>query len=327
MLIIKGTTQFHMEEPTAVVLGKFDGVHLGHQFLIEKLMQQKEKGLKTVVFTFDQSPSSLFSKEDSVYRELCTLEEKRLHFDEMGVDVLIEFPMNQETSKISAEDFIQTVLHKQLHCKCLIAGDDVRFGHKGLGNAEMLKAYQGDLGYAVDIYSKVTVESIFEKEMQDTNFLASNDEISSTLIRDKVGEGNIDVANFLMGHAFQATGTVKRGLSLAGSKLQMPTANISWPEAKVIPAFGVYFTLVKVGDKTFRAITNVGKKPTVTDTDETNILAETYLYDFAGDLYEQEITIYFYHFLRKEEKFSNIEELKKQLSMDRVMGQNYWEAR
>lgn len=311
MLIVKGTTQFQIEEPTAVVLGKFDGVHLGHQFLVEKLLQQKDNGLKTVVFTFDQSPSSLFSKEDLAYRELCTLEEKRHIFDEMGVDILIEFPMNRETAQISAEEFLQTVLHKQLNCKCLIAGEDVRFGHRGLGDADMLMHHQESLGFHVDIYPKQMWMDV---------------EISSTLIRDKVSEGSMDIANALMGQAFQVTGIVDYGLGLAGSKLQMPTANIHWPEKKVIPAFGVYFTLAKVGEKTYHAITNVGRKPTVTDVNETNILAETYLYDFAGDLYEQEITIYFYHFVRKEEKFTNIEELKNQLTRDRALGRQYWKV-
>ena len=103
MQIISGTIDFEMTEPTAVVLGKFDGVHIGHQLLMTKLLEQKEKGLKTVVFTFDKSPASLFIQDGDTYRELCTLQEKRYIFEKFGVDVLIEFPMNMETAAIPAE--------------------------------------------------------------------------------------------------------------------------------------------------------------------------------------------------------------------------------
>ncbi|MBO5347197.1 MAG: bifunctional riboflavin kinase/FMN adenylyltransferase, partial [Lachnospiraceae bacterium] len=109
MIIIKGT-EFQLEEPSAVVLGKFDGVHVGHRVLLRALMEQKEKGLKTVVFTFDKPPASLFTQSKEPYRELYTLEEKRRIFTDMGVDVLIEFPMNQETAAIPAEEFITEIL-------------------------------------------------------------------------------------------------------------------------------------------------------------------------------------------------------------------------
>ncbi len=318
MLMIQGTTQFQIKEPTAVVIGKFDGVHVGHQFLIQKLLEQKKKGLKTVVFTFDKSPNNFFSEVNVTYRELCTPVEKRSFFEEMGVDILVEFPMNRETVHISAKEFLRQILCRQLRCKCLIAGEDVRFGHQAFGNAKMLQACQKEFGYQVEIYPKRKVRDVLHTTSCDA-------EISSTFIRDKIGVGDIGTANALMGRAFQTTGTVLHGLGLAGSKLDMPTANVLWPEEKVLPALGVYFTLVKVEDETYRGITNVGKKPTVTN--ETQLLAETYLYDFAGDLYEREITLYFYHFLRKEEKFSDIGALKTQLEKDREAGRTYWMTR
>ena len=110
MQIISGTIDFEVAEPAAVVLGKFDGVHIGHQLLMTKLLEQKKKGLKTVVFTFDKSPASLFIQDGDTYRELCTLQEKRDIFEKLGVDLLIEFPMNLETAAISAEEFITEIL-------------------------------------------------------------------------------------------------------------------------------------------------------------------------------------------------------------------------
>ncbi len=318
MLIIQGTTEFQIKEPTAVVIGKFDGVHVGHQFLIQKLLEQKEKGLKTVVFTFDKSPNNFFSEVNDTYREICTPIEKRSFFEDLGIDILVEFPMNRETAEISAKEFIQHILCGELHCKCVIAGEDVRFGHQAFGNADMLRDCQKEFGYQAEIYPKRKVRDVLDG-------VSCNAEISSTFIRDKISAGDMDSANALMGRAFQMTGTVIHGLGLAGNKLHMPTANVLWCEEKVIPALGVYFTLVKIGDETFRGITNVGKKPTVTN--ETQLLAETYLYDFTGDLYEKEITLYFHHFLRKEEKFFDIEALRTQLEKDREAGRTYWLVR
>lgn len=306
MLIIEKTLDFQLKEETAVVLGKFDGVHLGHRFLLEKLLEQKQKGLQTVVFTFDKSPASLFTKKDDELRELCTKEEKRAMFEAFGVDVYIEFPMNEETAKISAKDFVEEYLSKRLHCKCLIAGDDLRFGYKGLGNADFIKVHPFANKCQVDIYEKLP-------------------EISSTIIREDVVKGDIAKANEKLGYPYSVTGEVVHGMGLAGSALHMPTANIVYPKEKVMPLFGVYFTRVKVEDRFCRAITNVGKKPTVVSG--ADVFAETFLYDFEGDLYGKNITIYFEQFLRTEQKFQDVQALKEQLEMDRKKGQAFWAER
>ena len=303
MLIIEKTLDFQLNEKTAVVLGKFDGVHLGHQFLLEKLAMEKAKGLQTVVFTFDKSPASLFSMNGEDTKELCTLQEKRAIFEKLGVDVLIEFPMNVETAQISAEEFVEEYLQKRLNCECLIAGDDLRFGYKGLGTADMLKAHPFANQCRVDIYEKLP-------------------EISSTIIRDSIADGDIEKANKKLGYTYAIKGEVVHGMKLAGSALSMPTANVVFPEQKVLPRFGVYFTRAKVDGVCYNAITNVGQKPTVVS--DTKVLAETYLYDFTGDLYGKEMTIYFEMFSREEVKFTGIEELKKQLQKDLEKGKQYW---
>lgn len=320
MQIISGTTNFQIEEPTAIVLGKFDGVHIGHQLLVEKLKEQKAKGLKTVIFTFDKSPAGLFIQDGDTYRELCTLEEKRHIFEKLSVDTLIEFPMNKETCAIPAEGFVTKILQKQLNCNMLIAGEDVTFGYKGQGDREMLLAYSRLGAFDVEIVDKLLIKDVFWGDN-------STEEVSSTRIRKEINAGNIAKANAMMGRAFEVTGQVIHGNHIGGEVLNMPTANVKWPENKVFPAFGVYFTEVLVKNNCYAAITNVGYKPTIAGTDQRSVLAESFLYDFEGDLYGQEITIHFYEYKRPEQKFENLDALKKQLQVDLQAGKAYRNAR
>ena len=317
MQIISETINFKIQEPTAVVLGKFDGVHVGHQLLLQKLLEQKQKGLKTVVFTFDKSPASLFIQDGTAYRELCTLEEKRVIFEEAGVDVVIEFPMNVDTAAIPAIEFITEILQKDLNCKMLIAGEDVSFGYRGLGDKDMLLAHSEACGYQVEIVEKLMTDQYFPGDDRI-------EEIGSTGIRKDINAGKIARANVLMGRPFSVKGKVVHGRRLAGSVLDMPTANIKWPEIKVLPAVGVYFTEISVKNKLYHGVTNVGQKPTVTGDTDSEVLAETYLYDFAGDLYDEEITVRFCEFVRMEQKFENLERLKQQLQEDMAAGKEYW---
>ncbi len=317
MQIISGTVNFQINEPTAVVIGKFDGIHLGHLYLLTVLMMQKEQGLKTVVFTFDKSPASLFGQEGDTYRELCTAEEKRAIFESIGIDVLIEFPMNPETAAIPAKEFITEILHKQLRCNKLIAGEDITFGHKGRGDSNLLMQYSEECGYQVEILEKVSMNPLYPEE-------APAEEISSTAIRKAINAGNIAKVSKMLGRPYSVEGEVIHGRQLAGGLLEMPTANVKWPENKVIPAFGVYFTEITVDGKCYHGITNVGKKPTVNESSEREVLAESYLYDFQGELYGRQILIEFYKFVRPEQKFENLDALKEQMQRDMSAGKNYW---
>lgn len=317
MQIISETINFEIKEPTAIVLGKFDGVHVGHQLLVKKLLEQKEKGLKTVVFTFDKSPASLFIHDGDTYRELCTLEEKREIFEKLGVDVLIEFPMNAETATIPAEEFVTEILQKRLNCNILIAGEDITFGHRGRGDSQMLLDYSRAGGFPVEIMDKLLASDIFPEEK-------SSEEVSSTSIRREINAGNIARANALMGRAFLVRGEVIHGNHLGSMVFNMPTANIKWPENKVFPAFGVYYTEILTDNKCFGGITNVGIKPTIESNGQNEVLAESYLYDFEGDLYGKDITVVFYSYIRPEQKFENLEALKAQLQKDMEAGKSYW---
>lgn len=317
MQIISGTLEFEIKEPTAVVIGKFDGVHQGHQRLLAILQEQKKRNLKTVVFTFDRSLAGVIQKEADSYGEICTLEEKRSIFQKVGVDVLLEFPMNTETKKIPAGKFVTEILQKRLHCALLIAGEDITFGYQGLGNRETLLAYQHVCGYETLFVEKCKTDEI----LPDVRPIET---VSSTLIRKQIAEGKIEQANVCMGRAFCITGEVVHGRGLAGSGLFMPTANVEWPEGKVMPAFGVYFTKIWLEGQTYYGVTNVGRKPTVEKKEQAPVLAETYLYDFSGDLYGKQMTVAFYAFVRPEQTFASLEALKKQLHQDMEKGYIYW---
>ena len=316
MQIISGTIDFEMTEPTAVVLGKFDGVHIGHRLLIARLLEQKKKGLKTVVFTFDKSPASLFIQDGDTYRELCTLQEKRDIFKKLGIDVLIEFPMNLETAAISAGEFITEILQKRLNCKNLIAGEDVSFGYKGLGDCNMLLNYSREGGFCAEILDKLMIKDVLPDE-------DSVGEVSSSYIRKEICAGNIAKGNALLERAFSVTGQVIHGNHLGSTVFDMPTANIKWPENKVFPAFGVYFTRILADNTWYNGITNVGTKPTIEQGGPKEVLAESYLYDFDADLYGKTLTVEFYAFHRPEQKYKNLELLKEQLQADMRAGREY----
>lgn len=319
MQIISETIEFKITEPTAVVLGKFDGVHIGHQLLITKLLEQKKKGLKTVVFTFDKSPASLFIQDGDTYRELCTLQEKRDIFEQYGVDVLIEFPMNIETAAIPAEEFITEILQKRLNCKSLIAGEDISFGYKGIGDCNMLLDYSRSGGFCAEILEKLMIKDVLPEE-------DSVGEVSSTYIRKEICAGNVAKANALLGREFSVTGQVIHGNHLGSTVLDMPTANIKWPENKVFPAFGVYFTRILADNTWYNGITNVGIKPTIEQGGQKEVLAESYLYDFDADLYGKTVTVAFYAYHRPEQKFENLESLKVQLQKDMRAGREFGEC-
>lgn len=314
MKIISGTTEFTNIFPSAVVLGKFDGVHTGHRLLLERLSRAKKEGLYTVVFTFDKSPASLFAKQDGGWRDLCTMEDKREIFAEAGVDLFVEFPMNGTTCKISAESFITDYLRGRLNCKKIIAGEDLSFGYRGLGNKEMLAAYAKEQDFVLELVEKKRLDSLFDAP--------SGEVISSTLIRQEIEKGNVDRANRMLGSCFHIKGRIIPGNHLGGPVLDMPTINVKWPENIVIPAFGVYYSRVFIGGRMYCGVSNIGRKPTVSNRPE--VLAETYIYDFHEDVYGQEARIEFWGFRRPEMRFSGIEALKAQMEKDKEAGRAYW---
>lgn len=303
MQIIERETDFQLDRPSAVAIGKFDGVHRGHQSLLRHVLEQREKGLQAVVFTFDPSPAALFSGES--LPELTTKREKRTLFRELGIDVLIEFPLNFTTAAMEPEAFVEKILAERMKTAYIAAGEDLSFGNKGKGDAALLQKMAGKFGYRTEIIEKVCLEGV---------------EISSSYVREVIRAGDMERAERLIGEAYSVSGIVAHGKKL-GRRLGMPTVNLLPEREKLLPPYGVYFSEVSVGERVYKGITNIGCKPTVNDEKQTGV--ETYLYDFAQDIYGREITVRLFSFLRPERKFASVEELKKQMAADIARGRYY----
>jgi len=295
--IISNTTEFYLDKETAVAIGKFDGVHLGHRRLLWEINEQKKRGLLTCVFTFDPTPAVLFGMSDG--KEITAKEEKRSIFEKLGVDILIEFPLTKETAAIQPESFVKDILVKQMHTRFVAAGKDLSFGNKGAGNAALLTKLGQELKFHVKTIDKISVDGI---------------EVSSTYIRKLIEAGEMEQAEKMLGMPYLIKGKVVHGNRI-GRTLGFPTVNLLPGEEKLLPPNGVYRSEVLVGARLYQAITNIGCKPTVAEEKKV-VGAESYLYDFSEEIYDREIEVSLYEFKRPERQFASLDELKQQLKKD-----------
>lgn len=309
MKIISETTDFQLDKASSVAIGKFDGVHLGHRLLIDDIVSyaKTHENCNSVIFTFNPSPESLFLGRS--LPELTTVSEKRSIFERMGVDVVIEFPMNKDTADTPADEFIGRYLSKQMRSAYITAGSDLSFGSHGSGNSALLLEHQKEFGYTCRIMDKVTYKG---------------EEISSTRIREAVECGRMELAAAMLGSPYRITGTVSHGRKL-GHTIGMPTANVIIAPDKVTGPRGVYYSRVITTDGEYPSISNVGVKPTVMN-DELPC-CESYLYGFDGDIYGEHIEVELLEFLRPEYKFGSITELKNQMEKDIERGSIFHKIR
>ena len=304
MEIITGTTDFYINDETAVAVGKFDGVHIGHRALLDEIIRQKDYGKKACVFTFDPSPTAFFGNGQE--KQLTTREEKRKIFELSGIDILVEYPLNPKTADMSPRDFVINVLCNRLNAVFVAAGTDLSFGRKGEGNVALLRTMAPECGLTVKIIDKI---------------LYHDREISSSYVREAVEKGDMLLAKRLLGAAYSLCGIVSHGRQL-GRKMGMPTVNILPGENKMLPPNGVYYSGVVIRGCYYKGITNIGYKPTVEQEDQV-MSVETYVYDFEEDVYGEEVTVFLYEFRRPEQKFNGIEELKEKMQQDIAAGKTY----
>lgn len=301
MELIRETTDFQLHNNTAVALGKFDGIHIGHRSLLSKIRQRN--GLQSCVFTFDPPPSALFGMSDG--RELSTREEKRRMFERLGVDILIEFPLNRQTAAVAPEEFVREFLFGRMRARYIAAGEDISFGRNGAGNAALLFALGEELSFETEIIDKVCIDGA---------------QVSSTRIRSCVEAGDMKNAARLLGAPYPVSGTVIRGNRI-GRTIGFPTVNLYPPESKLLPPRGVYYSRVYCDNKFYPAISNVGCKPTVEAAGRIGV--ESYLYVFDQDVYGHEIEVELLAFRRPERRFADIGALKRQLEEDIAAGAEY----
>ena len=303
MQIIRDTTDFVSPGETAVSIGKFDGVHLGHRRLLEELIDQKEKGLLATVFTFDPYPEVFFGYGSK--QMLTTLEEKEQIFEKMGIDILVEFPFNAVSAATPSREFVTRFLCSHLRARFIAAGPDLSFGDHGSGNFSLLEELAPEYGF--------TAKKI-EKVIMDENI------ISSTLIRRLISTGEVTTAARYLGERYMVRGRIVHGKAL-GRRIGIPTLNQVPPEDKLLPPFGVYYSDVLIGEKKYCGMTNIGIKPTVSE--EKRVTVETYLYDFRDDIYGETATVQLLTHRRPEMKFGSLEELKKTMEQDIQAGRVY----
>ena len=230
-------------------------------------------------------------------RVLTTNEEKRAIFERSGVDYLIECPFTPEVMCMEPKAFIEWMV-TALRARCFVIGNDFRFGHNRTGDYKVLRQYAAEFGYEVVVLDKI------QEDGRD---------ISSTYIREEIGQGHIEKANHLLGYEFFAKSRIIHGKQL-GRKIGIPTINMEFPPEKLLPPNGVYVTRVLMDGVWYKGVTNVGCKPTVSDSHLIGV--ETHILDFSGNVYGKEAEVCFLHYIRPEQKFASIEELQEQMERD-----------
>ena len=279
----------------AVTMGKFDGIHRGHQKLVEKIKERKALGEQAVLFAIDASSNMIL-----------TSQERASLLERMGVDVLVECRLDDRIRHMRAENFIKEILMGDLGASYVVVGEDNRFGFERKGTPELLKEFGRKYGFSVDI---------LPKEMDGKR------KISSTFIREELKKGNMEKISSLMGMNYFVEGDVVHGRGM-GHKVLLPTTNLVPPKSKILPPNGVYVTTSYFDGRTYGGITNIGCKPTV---GESFIGVETYLFDCDEDLYGKKCRVDFKKFLRPEKKFPSLEALKARLLADAENGRAYFQ--
>lgn len=296
---VKNIETYKSNKPTVVTIGTFDGVHIGHQKIIKRLINTgKIEGLKSVILTFFPHPRMVLQKDSSI-KLINTIKERHDILDALGLDYLLIKKFTQEFSRLSAEDFVKEVLVDKINAKKVIIGYDHRFGRNRNADINDLKAFGETYGFEVE-----------EISAQDINDVA----VSSTKIRTALIEGEIHKANAYLGYNFMLTGEVTKGKGL-GKELGYPTANIQIDEDyKIIPKQGAYIISSLINDAVVYGMMNIGMNPTVNGTKQT---IEVHFFDFKKDIYGETIQIDLLHRIRNEEKFESVDALKLQLAKDK----------
>ena len=296
---------YNKKVKSIVTIGTFDGVHIGHKLILEKLIQNaKERDCESVVLTFFPHPRMVL-QESSDVKLINTIEEKSELIGNIGIENLIIHPFDQKFSRLTAEEFVKTILVDLLNIKKIIIGYDHRFGRNRTANIDDLIVYGKQFDFEV--------EQISAQEINDNA-------VSSTKIRNAILEGNISLANKYLGYNYTFSGEVVKGKQL-GRTIGFPTANIQIKESyKLIPKNGVYIVKSNYDGNTIFGMMNIGNRPTVNGENQT---IEVNFFDFDTDIYNKIISIEILDFIREEQKFDSLDSLKSQLNKDQQTSLSY----
>jgi len=297
MQYIQKITDYQSNTPTVMTIGKFDGLHKGHQKLIEEVKRvAKAETIQSVVFAFD-----MHSKEQIVTKQ------ERYYLLEGQVDCFVECPFTETLHKMSAKEFIENVLIAIFHVQHLIVGDDFRFGHERKGTPQLLKDYEAQGVFQVEVLSK-------EKYARR--------DISSTYIKKIIPKGDMELVHNLLGYPYIVREVVTQGKKI-GRTIGVPTLNLQPVNEKVLPAYGVYFCKTCVRGNWYNGICNIGIRPTVEENVHRENV-EVHLFDYNQDAYGEDVIVQILKRVRGEKKFADLQELKEQIQMDIAQGREYF---
>jgi riboflavin kinase / FMN adenylyltransferase len=292
--------EFEKEEipKLSLAIGYFDGVHKGHQKVINTANQVAEKNnYKSGVMTFYPHPSVVLGKTKKSIQYITPLEEKLKQLEQLGIEIVFVVDFDEKLAQLEPQAFVDEYLIG-LNVQHVVAGFDFSYGKMGKGSMDTIDHYSRGL------FTHTTIPKVTKDE----------EKVSSTLIREKIAEGNIQEAEQLLGRPFQIKGKVVKG-DQRGRTIGYPTANIQFDENYLIPKVGVYAVGVKLNEDYYYGMANIGYKPTFTENAVKPTL-EVYIFDFSGNIYDREILVEMFSYIREEKKFSGIEELKAQLKSD-----------
>ncbi len=301
MKIYDGIEEFVPVNYPVVTVGTFDGVHVGHQKIIKRMLEiAAENNGETVLVTFHPHPRLVLHADSKNLKFINTQKKKYELLEKAGLQHLIVIHFTREFAKTNSEEFIKKIIIDRIHTRKLIIGYDHHFGKNRLGDFNIIY----DLGKKYDF----GVEKVPAQNVNNIN-------VSSTKIRRALNEGKVEKANQLLGYEYSITGTVVPGEKI-GRKIGFPTANIAFEdEYKLITAMGVYACRVEWNNKIYKGMGNIGVRPTL---DHGDLTIEVHIFDFDEEIYEENITIYFVGRIRDEKKFDSIEKLREQLIKDKT---------
>jgi len=307
MEVIRDISNLKFSNRTGVALGNFDGIHLGHAVLINKLKNLSELyGYKSVLFTFDDHTLKIINPTRAP--QLLTDAEKKIELlSKYGIDFVVMIKFDKDFSLMTYEEFIDKIIIQTLNAGIIVVGYDYRFGRNGEGNTDKLREIGKKCGFDVEIVSPVVVDGI---------------KVSSSYIRELIKKGMVDVIPKYLGRYYSLKGKVVRGMNYGARLLGYPTANIDIDEELCIPRKGVYITRTCVYGQYYMSVTNIGYNPTFSDK---SLSIETYIIDYEnGELYDKIIEVEFIKYIRDEIKFSSVEQLRKRINEDIVLAVDYF---